>query len=113
MCRCSSQAARGGHLSVHHAGLFFRDHQFNEQPDGPNDPTRPAVCPAARWSLLSFLREGTKDGKVVLVSSCSYWETDNIDLLLAQAKALRGFAGAVLRPHGGRLKTYDGDEYAG
>lgn len=49
----------------------------------------------------------------MLVSSCSYWETDNIDLLLAQAKALRGFAGAVLRPHGGRLKTYDGDEYAG
>ncbi len=60
-----------------------------------------------------LLREGTKDGKVVLVSSCGYWETDNIDLLLAQAKALRGFAGAVLRPHGGRLKTYDGDEHAG
>ena len=46
-----------------------------------------------------------KNGKVVLVSNCGYWELDNFDLLIEQIKALcehaeREFAGALLRPHG-------------
>jgi multimeric flavodoxin WrbA len=50
-------------------------------------------------------REGTKGGKIVLVSSCGYWEMDNFDPLLAHMKAIsknadREFAGALLRPHG-------------
>jgi len=44
-------------------------------------------------------REGTKSSKIVLVSSCGYWEMDNFDLLLTHAGFLGEFAGALLRPH--------------
>lgn len=49
-------------------------------------------------------REGTKSGKVVLVSSCGFWEMDNFEPLLVHMKAIcknadREFAGALLRPH--------------
>jgi multimeric flavodoxin WrbA len=55
------------------------------------------------------LREGTKHGKIVLVSNCGYWEMDNFDLLLDHMRALcehaeREFAGALLRPHGPALR---------
>ena len=55
------------------------------------------------------LRKGVKHGQVVLVSSCGYWEKDNFDLLIAHMEAFcehaeRGFAGALLRPHGPALK---------
>jgi multimeric flavodoxin WrbA len=50
-------------------------------------------------------REGTKSGKIVLVSNCGFWEMDNFDPLLVHVKAIcknidREFAGALLRPHG-------------
>lgn len=50
-------------------------------------------------------REGTKAGKVVLVSNCGFWETDNFDPLLTHMKAFcrtigRTFGGALLRPAG-------------
>lgn len=49
-------------------------------------------------------REATKSGKVVLVSSCGFWEMDNFDPLLVHMQAIcknadREFAGALLRPH--------------
>ncbi len=55
------------------------------------------------------LREGTKSGKVVLVSNCGLWEMDNFDPLLFHMRALcenvsREFAGALLRPHGEALR---------
>ncbi len=55
------------------------------------------------------LREGTKYGKVVLVSNCGFWEMDNFDPMLVHMKAAcknlsREFAGALLRPHGGGLR---------
>ena len=55
------------------------------------------------------LREGTKNGKVVLVSNCGFWEMDNFDPLLVHMKAAcknmgREFAGALLRPHGPALR---------
>ena len=55
------------------------------------------------------LRKEVRSGKVVLVSSCGYWEMDNFDLLLALMKAFcehaeREFAGALLRPHGPALR---------
>ena len=55
------------------------------------------------------LREGTKPGQIVLVSSCGYWEIDNFDLLLAHIHAFcehaeREFAGALLRSHGPALQ---------
>lgn len=55
------------------------------------------------------LREGTKRGKLVLVSNCGFWELDNFDPLLVHLKAMcknadREFAGALLRPHGPALK---------
>lgn len=55
------------------------------------------------------LREGVKHGKVVLVSSCGFWEMDNFDPLLVHMKAVcknaaREFAGALLRPHGPALR---------
>ena len=54
-------------------------------------------------------REGTKHGKVVLVSNCGFWEMDNFDPLLVHMKAVckntgMEFAGALLRPHGGGLR---------
>ena len=54
-------------------------------------------------------REGTKSGKMVLVSNCGFWEIDNFDPLLAHMKAMcknadREFAGALLRPHGGVMR---------
>lgn len=54
-------------------------------------------------------REGTRSGKVVLVSSCGFWETDNFDPLEIHMKAFcrtigRDFAGALVRPSGGSFK---------
>ena len=47
---------------------------------------------------------GHKRAKVVLVSSCGFWEMDNFDPLIAHLKAICKnlcweFAGALLRPH--------------
>ncbi len=54
-------------------------------------------------------RGGTKPGKLVLVSTCGFWETDNFDPLVAHMKAFcrtigRDFAGALVRPCGGSFK---------
>jgi multimeric flavodoxin WrbA len=54
--------------------------------------------------------DGTISGKVVLVSSCGFWEMDNFDPLLVHMKAIcknadREFAGALLRPHSGGLRA--------
>ncbi len=48
--------------------------------------------------------------KMVLVSNCGFWETDNFDPLLVHLKAYSKnagveFAGALLRPHGPFLKA--------
>ncbi len=50
------------------------------------------------------IREGTPQAKVVLVSSCGFWEMDNFEPLLEQMRTLcrvigLEFAGALLRPH--------------
>ncbi len=50
------------------------------------------------------IREGTPKAKVVLVSSCGFWEMDNFAPLLEQMRTLcrvigLEFAGALLRPH--------------
>jgi len=55
-------------------------------------------------------RSGTKGGKIVLVSNCGFWELDNFDALVTHIEAIsrntgRVFAGALLRPHAGGLKT--------
>lgn len=55
------------------------------------------------------LRDGVKKGKVVLVSTCGFWELDNFDPLVAHVKAIcanfeREYAGALLRPYGSILK---------
>jgi multimeric flavodoxin WrbA len=49
-------------------------------------------------------------GKLVLVSSCGFWEKENFAPLVAQMKILsqhldREFAGALLRPHGPGLRA--------
>lgn len=51
------------------------------------------------------LREGTKAGRVVLVSNCGFWERDNFEPLLVHMKAFcrtigKTFSGALLRPAG-------------
>jgi len=53
-------------------------------------------------------REVNKRAKVVLVSSCGFWEMDNFDPLVMHVKAICkntswDFAGALLRPHGEAL----------
>ena len=50
-----------------------------------------------------------KNGKLVLVSNCGFWELDNFDALVAHIQAIgrnlnMEFAGALLRPHGPVLK---------
>ena len=55
------------------------------------------------------LREGTKPGKIVLISSCGFWEKDNFDSLIVHMELFgknfrRELAGALLRPHAGVLK---------
>ena len=50
------------------------------------------------------MRDDVKRGKVILVSSCAYWELDNFDLLVSQFEALSGhaertFTASLLRPH--------------
>lgn len=55
------------------------------------------------------LRKGVKQGRIVLISNCGFWEMDNFDPLLVHMEAIsrnlsRQFAGALLRPHGGALK---------
>jgi FMN-dependent NADH-azoreductase len=54
-------------------------------------------------------RLGLRNGKIVLVSNCGFWERDNFDPLLLHVRAIgknlgREFAGALLRPHGPALR---------
>ena len=54
-------------------------------------------------------RDGSKGGKLVLVSNCGFWEMDNFDPLLVYIAAIcknlgSEFAGALLRPHGPALR---------
>jgi multimeric flavodoxin WrbA len=56
------------------------------------------------------LRNGRGMGKNVLVSTCGFWEMDNVDPLLAHMRAFCGdigwdFAGALLRPRGPTFKA--------
>jgi len=49
-----------------------------------------------------------REGKIVLVSNCGFWELDNFDALVTHMEAIcrnfgSEFAGALLRPHGGAL----------
>lgn len=55
------------------------------------------------------LRRGSaRQGKIVLVSSCGFWEIEHFEPLIAHTQAIcenvhREFAGALLRPHGPAL----------
>ena len=54
------------------------------------------------------LRVEHKNGQLVFVSTCGFWEMDNFDALLVHMRAVskntgREFAGALLRPHGPAL----------
>lgn len=54
-------------------------------------------------------RKELEDSKLVLISTCGFWEMDNFDPLITHMKAFcknsgAEFAGALLRPHGGALK---------
>ncbi len=56
----------------------------------------------SRHELRPQYRPG---GRVVLVSTCGFWEMDNFDCLVGHMKAIcknmgREYAGGVLRPHG-------------
>jgi multimeric flavodoxin WrbA len=55
-------------------------------------------------------RARTGQGKMVLISNCGFWEMDNFDPLAVHMKAFcknasLDFAGALLRPHGGGLRS--------
>ncbi len=55
------------------------------------------------------LPDGHKSKRIVLVSTCGYWELDNFDPLVVHMRALSGdmgaeFAGALLRPHATLLR---------
>ena len=55
-------------------------------------------------------RKEIKNGKLVLVSNCGFWEMDNFDPLIVHMQAVsrnlgREFSGALLRPHGPALKA--------
>jgi multimeric flavodoxin WrbA len=55
------------------------------------------------------LRQFTKPGKIVYISTCAWWKLENFDPMIQYMKAMsanlgREFAGALLRPHAGPLK---------
>jgi multimeric flavodoxin WrbA len=55
-------------------------------------------------------RREVKDGKLVLVSNCGFWEMENFDPLIVHMQAVsknlgREFSGALLRPHGPALRA--------
>ena len=55
-------------------------------------------------------KTASKQGKVVLVSTCGFWEMDNFESIVFHMKAIcrnmnRTFAGALLRPCANTLKT--------
>jgi multimeric flavodoxin WrbA len=57
------------------------------------------------------LQPGVSGGKIVLISSCGFWELDNFDPLVSHIKAVaknihREFSGALLRPHGALIKYW-------
>jgi multimeric flavodoxin WrbA len=57
------------------------------------------------------LMEGVKGGKIVLISTCGFWELDNFEPLVSHIKAVtknihRQYAGAILRPHGALIKYW-------
>jgi multimeric flavodoxin WrbA len=59
--------------------------------------------------LRLSLPEGYKSNKIVLVSSCGFWETDNFDPAVIHMRALSKnmaseFVGALLRPHATLLR---------
>jgi multimeric flavodoxin WrbA len=61
------------------------------------------------------IKKKIENGKVVLVSSCAYWERENFNLLLDHMKefcfhAEREFVGALLRPHSPMMKHSEGIE---
>jgi multimeric flavodoxin WrbA len=65
--------------------------------------TTPALDYIAGHTRIG-IRDGLTGGKVVLISTCYYWELDTFGPLLAQMKHLclsarREFGGALLRPH--------------
>ncbi|KKN07021.1 hypothetical protein LCGC14_1071400 [marine sediment metagenome] len=54
------------------------------------------------------VREYSRPGKVVLVSSCAWWKVDNFDPMIMYIKAMcanmgREFAGALVRPYAGGM----------
>ena len=56
------------------------------------------------------MREGVKSGKIVLVSSCGYWETENFNLTIEQTRELgyhaaREYVGSLIRPHAYAFKS--------
>jgi multimeric flavodoxin WrbA len=82
---------------------------------GPMKNLIDRMCPL--WDLSIELydghcsprpRKGSKDSKIVLVSSCGYWEMDNFDLILDYLRTCRlstgAFVGALLRPHADALR---------
>lgn len=55
------------------------------------------------------MRKKHENGKVILVSSCAYWELDNFNLLIEHMKefcfhAEREFFGSILRQHSPMMK---------
>ena len=89
--------------------------------DGINGPMKNLIDRAAlplvggaRYTLRDghvrlHLPEGYKPKKIVLVSSCGFWEADNFDPAVAHMRALARnmaseFAGALLRPHSTLLR---------
>ncbi|MHA1504514.1 MAG: flavodoxin family protein [Candidatus Heimdallarchaeota archaeon] len=61
------------------------------------------------------MRKKHENGKVLLVSSCAYWELENFNYLLDYMKefcfhAEREFLGSILRPHAPIMKYMQGQE---
>ena len=87
--------------------------------DGPSGPLKNLMDRMTAFLRLAaevrdgrsrhLVEEEVQGGKVVLVSNCGLWEICNFDPLVTQVKGFcqhvqRGFAGALLRPHGQTLR---------
>jgi multimeric flavodoxin WrbA len=55
------------------------------------------------------IRSNIPSGKIVLISTCGFWERDNFEPVIMHMEAVAknaqcGFAGALVRPHGALIK---------
>jgi multimeric flavodoxin WrbA len=73
-------------------------------------PLMPPFLETREGHSAHVLNSDHKNAKIVLISTCGYWEEDNFDFAIEHTKTFfegtvgKTFAGALIRPHGTALR---------